>query len=71
MTNMTSAPSSARASRRWTLAIVAGWVAAAMLAGVPAGGNTANAQTTRKSVPIIVHTGPQCLAGQGAPPAQH
>ena len=56
-----------------TALFAAGWVAAAMLAGFPgAAGGSASAQTTHAPrAPKIVHSGPACLAGQGAPPTKH
>jgi hypothetical protein len=58
---------------RITALFVAGWIAAAMLAGFPGGaGSSARAQTTHAPpVPKIVDSGPACLAGQGAPPTKH
>jgi hypothetical protein len=56
-----------------TALFAVGWVAAATLAGFPgAAGGNASAQTKHAPpAPKIVHSGPACLAGQGAPPTKH
>jgi hypothetical protein len=67
---MTESDAVTRRATRLTAVLVTGWVAAALLAGFPgAAGGSADAQTTHGApVPKIIHSGPACLAGQGAPP---
>jgi len=56
-------------SSRRTLVLVLAWITAAVLIGAPGGaGGSATAQSRAASVPKIVHSGPECLAGHAAPP---
>lgn len=61
-----------RQATRLTAVIVGCWVAAAALAGVPDLSAERASARTRGSAPAlkIVHSGPACLAGEGAPPAR-
>jgi len=55
---------------RRTVALLLAWLAAAVVAGVPAGtASTANAEPRAGKVPVVVNTGPECFAGHAAPPA--
>ncbi|MGH2967496.1 MAG: hypothetical protein ACRDK0_00305, partial [Solirubrobacteraceae bacterium] len=56
---------------RRTPPMLAVWVAATVLAGVPGGPDgAASAQTRSAPAPKIVHSGPECMAGKGAAPAK-
>jgi hypothetical protein len=70
MTDRTATtPSTTAASRRTAVLLVA-WLAAAVLAGLPANAaGTANAQPRAAQLPIVQNTGPECFAGHTPPPA--
>ena len=70
MTDTAAEPVTTRGSLQRTVLLLAGWVVAAVLAGIPAGeASTANADRRAGKVPRVVNTGPECFAGQAAPPA--
>lgn len=70
MTETAAEPVTTTASLRRTVALLLGWLAAAILAGVPAGAAaTASAEQRAGTVPVVVNTGPECFAGHAAPPA--
>jgi hypothetical protein len=69
MTERASDANMTRTSLRRTVALLLGWLAAAVVAGAPAGAaRTANAEPRAGKVPIVVNTGPECFAGHAAPP---
>ena len=69
MTERASDANLTKTSLRRTVALLLAWLAAAVVAGVPAGAaSTANAEP-RAKVPVVVNTGPECFAGHAAPPA--
>lgn len=61
------------AASRTTAVMLAAWVAGAVALGVPGGdASSAGAEVRSAPAPKIVHSGPECLAGQGAtPPASN
>ena len=61
-------PSVAASSRR-TVVLLAAWIAAALIAGLPAGrGSSANASTRAGHTLKFTHSGPECLAGHAPAP---
>jgi hypothetical protein len=55
---------------RRTAALLGAWVAAAALAGGPAGADSRpTADADARSAPRITHSGPECMAGRAPPPA--
>ena len=70
MTETAAGAVTTRVSVRRTLALLLGWVVAALLAGIPGGeAGAANAQPRAAKTPVVVNTGPQCFAGHAAPAA--
>jgi hypothetical protein len=57
-------------SSRRTLALVAAWIAAAVVAGVPAAaGDRGRAEASARAVPVVQNTGPECFAGRAVAPS--
>lgn len=66
---MTEAAATKTAMRR-TVVILLGWLAAAYVAGIPAGeASIANAEPRAGKVPLVVNTGPECFAGKTHAPS--
>ena len=59
-----------RTSLRRTVALLLAWLAAAVVAGVPAGaGQHGERRAACQEGPVVVNTGPECFAGHAAAPA--
>jgi hypothetical protein len=57
-------------SLRRTLVLVAAWIAAAVVAGVPAAaGDADRAEPRARAVPVVQNTGPECFAGKAVAPS--
>jgi hypothetical protein len=70
MTERAPDTSTTMTSLRRTVALLLAWLAAAVVAGVPAGSaSTASAEPRAGKVPVVVNTGPECFAGHAAPAA--